>query len=76
MESENSRQAQGVAEISLSEVPLPPVPRNVRVTLRAADSLSVEWHIGSTSVEVMDFLVRYAEVLPGDKRGPKQEIKR
>ena len=68
--------AEAVEEIALSTVPLPPTPRNVRVTLRESTSLSLEWQISQSGLEVMSYMVKYAQMLDGQRQGEESQVTR
>ncbi|WAR29095.1 PRTG-like protein [Mya arenaria] len=61
-----------VQEVSLVDLPRPPVPFDVSVTLVLMTSLQVDWQVVSPSLEVSQFTVKYSRVTSPDSQNGSQ----
>ena len=58
-----------VQEVNMADLPHPPVPRQVTVTLRTPTQLALEWTIPDDAPDVTQFTVRYARVMDASEGG-------
>ena len=57
------------AEFQASEAPQPPAPVNLHLTMSTVDSISVQWYQPHSDMEILQYTIKYYELLRNDIHG-------